>query len=655
MVFATLLNWLLHGRNLWLGALVTVLLTITGALAQPRPAGLSPAQRQQDSVQALVRAHPQPDTTRLLLLLTLAGRITLNDARAVGPVLREALALARQLRRRDLLAETLLDQADYYINQGHYDSAVARLRESRTEFTRLRDVGGQMRCLGRRARIADQQGRYAAALDYAFQGMAISSINDARRFHTSLTIQVASIYSRLGEYALARDFLLRAVRTGTRYDYPDRLNLAYGELGELSRRQRQYAAARRYYAQSRAVSQGLHELPEVLRMDLNLAEMSEQLGQPAAARRAAYGILRQAEASHRLALLPRILALLARTSLAAGRPDSAVWYGRRALRQSQLIRAQDGLRDASAVLARAYARRGDFARAYRAQAQLAAYTDSLGGAALMRRTGALQLDYERRQQRAQLLLQTQRQELERLRQQQRLALLSGAVLLLALAGAGLLWRYRRRQLRQQTALRTRIAADLHDEVGSVLTQISMQSTLLREGAQAPAQQRAYLDQMQQASQRAARQMSDAVWSIDARYDSAQSLLERLRDHAHEVLPAAGLELDFAAGAGVATAALPLVVRQTLYYIYKEALHNVVKHAQARQVGVRLRLRGAALELEVRDDGRGFGAAAGAGRAGGRAGGQGLLNMQMRARAVGGAVTFDGSGPGAVVVVRLPLR
>ena len=182
----------------------------------------------------------------------------------------------------------------------------------------------------------------------------------------------------------------------------------------------------------------------------------------------------------------------------------------------------------------------------------------------------------------------------------------------------------------------------------MLTQISMQSTLLREGRYAPAQQQVYLDQMSEASRRAARQMSDAVWSIDARYDSATSLLDRLRDHAHEVLPPAGIELDFWSDAGLATHTLPLSTRQALYYIYKEALHNVIKHAQAQQVQVRLRLRGRQLELEVHDNGLGISSNS-------RLNGQGLPNMRMRAVAVGGAITFDATGPGTRLVVRLPLR
>ena len=70
--------------------------------------------RRIDSVAALVRAHPQPDTVRAVLLMNLAEEIAAVDARAAGPVIRQALRLTEQLRYRDLLAEALLCQADYY-------------------------------------------------------------------------------------------------------------------------------------------------------------------------------------------------------------------------------------------------------------------------------------------------------------------------------------------------------------------------------------------------------------------------------------------------------------------------------------------------------------------------------------------------------------
>ncbi|MBH8560250.1 hypothetical protein [Hymenobacter negativus] len=157
-----------------------------------------------DSLQALLRAHPRPDTIRLELLNRLGEELLEVDTRAAGAPRREALRQAARVRYRDLLAEALLSLADYHIALAQYDSAREPLEASRREFARLHDLGGQMRGLGRLARIADQQGRLAEALEYCLRGMAISSTGNERRFHTSLKIHAASLYTRLGEFGPAR-------------------------------------------------------------------------------------------------------------------------------------------------------------------------------------------------------------------------------------------------------------------------------------------------------------------------------------------------------------------------------------------------------------------------------------------------------------------
>ena len=632
-----------------------LLLGLLGLRPAARANSAPVQQHRIDSVRALVLAHPQLDSIHIILLTELASEIAAQDARAAGPVRREALRLAQKISHDDLLAEILLDMADYHIALAEYGSAMPWLRQARVAFTRLHDIGGQMRCLGRLGRIADQQGRYAEALAYSFQAMAISSTGDQRRFHTSLQIQVAGIYSRLGEYQLARTHLVQALNVAQRFDYPDRLNLIFGELGEVSRHQRQWPVARFYYGLSRAVSQRLGDAPNVLRMDLNLVEMSEQLGDTAAARAAAHGIRHRAEAAQLRLLLPRVQALLARAALQAGRPDSAVWYGTRGLRQSQQDVSLEGIRANSAVLAQAYARRHDYAQAYQAQQRAAAATDSLGGVEMARRAAALQLTYERRQQRAQLLLLGQQRELDGLRQRQRQALLLGLLLLLALGGAALLWAYRQRQHRRETALRNRLAADLHDDVGTLLTQISLQSGLLQEGLADATGQRRQLSQISEASRNAVRQLNDVVWSLDPHNDHLPNLLDRMRDYAYEVLSAAGLEVRFDFPEELPTQRLPALLRRNLYLIYKESLHNILKHAHgATTISVSLHVKTTSpgwLVLQVLDNGQ----ATPIIPAYPRRSGHGLRNIAARAQALGGTAASDMEPNGFRVQVAVPMQ
>ncbi|RZK63136.1 MAG: hypothetical protein EOO59_00605 [Hymenobacter sp.] len=123
----------------------------------------------------------------------------------------------------------------------------------------------------------------------------------------------------------------------------------------------------------------------------------------------------------------------------------------------------------------------------------------------------------------------------------------------------------------------------------------------------------------------------------------------MRDHAHEVLPSAGLAVDFAVAPDLGARSPAPLTCQYLYLIYKEALHNAVKHAQrATLVSVRIFADGPHLGLRVQDDGQA------AATAPGRAGGHGLRNMRQRAEALGGTLHAAASPAGFALEVSLPL-
>ncbi len=641
-----------HLFVLWLGLVLS-----SAARAQGPPVPLIRMTVMRDSIGRLLAIQPRLDTQRVGRLNSLAFLLRTNAAPEAERLARQALALAQQLH----FAQGLLDA---HFNVGYclrarnaYDSAIYHSQMALKLSVQLGSRYKETRAYYNLARVYTEQGNYAAALGMSLKGLAIARALRNARTELFQLVQAARIELALGEYDAARTHVEAA-----RLLIPSAHDLlgtgyVYLALGDISRQQGQWLAARNYYSQTAATYGKVYNARGLLPVELSQADMTNRLGDHLAARRAARSLLRRAQATGTPEQVAQAALLLAQTWLATAHPDSAQHAAARSLTTARAARLRLIVRDAALVLAQANDALGQGQAAYRYQVLASAYADSIAGEETRRRVAALEAQAAHSQEQSQIRLlrqqarlQTQQQELDRLHYRQAAAVLIGAAwLVLGLAGY-LLWRYRRREARRQEALRTRIASDLHDEVGSMLTQISMQSTLLREGRYAPSQQQAYLDQMADASRRAARQMSDAVWSIDARYDSAASLLDRLRDHAHEVLPPAGLEIDFGAEAAVATAAVPLATRQALYSIYKEALHNVVKHARARQVQVRLRLPDGQLELTVRDDGRGSAAAS-------RPGGQGLPNMRMRAQAVGGTVQVEASGPaqGLGLVVRLPLR
>jgi signal transduction histidine kinase len=229
-------------------------------------------------------------------------------------------------------------------------------------------------------------------------------------------------------------------------------------------------------------------------------------------------------------------------------------------------------------------------------------------------------------------LSEQARELASLRNQRQLMGIGALVALLGGLVVWLLWRYRRRQAAQEQALRMRLAADLHDDVGTLLSQIAMQSDVLQAGLADAASQGQQLGQISDASRTAMRQLNDVVWSLDAHNDPLPNLLDRMRDYAYDVLPPAGIGVTVDTADDLPTQRLPLLLRRNLYLIYKESLHNILKHAHGvTQVQVSVRQEGPQLVLVIQDNGQ----SPPRPKAHSRRSGHGLRNMQARATAVGG--------------------
>lgn len=217
----------------------------------------------------------------------------------------------------------------------------------------------------------------------------------------------------------------------------------------------------------------------------------------------------------------------------------------------------------------------------------------------------------------------------------------------------LLNRYRLKRRLQVEQLRARLSRDLHDDIGSTLSSINILSNLARKRAMhvADADVTASLDKISDRSQRLMREMSDIVWSVDPRKDTLEELLVRMRDFASTVLEAKGLAYTVDLPSDVPVIPLHAEVKNHLYLIFKEAINNAVKHAEASKVDVLIELNGMALRMEVTDNGRGFAAR----ETIHAPGGNGMRNLRSRAKEVKANLQVSsGPGNGTSIVLCLPL-
>ncbi|AXY76285.1 histidine kinase [Paraflavitalea soli] len=220
-----------------------------------------------------------------------------------------------------------------------------------------------------------------------------------------------------------------------------------------------------------------------------------------------------------------------------------------------------------------------------------------------------------------------------------------------------IYRYRFDQLLKQQAIRNKIAQDLHDNVGSTLSSISVYSQVAKIYHQQERQDDLHqtLEKISETSGEMISEMNDIVWAINPRHDSMDTILQRMESFARPLLASKGIVFHFEVEPGIKQVNLEMTRRKNFYLIFKEAVNNALKYADCRNLWVRIGLRHHQLELEVKDGGVGFDREKVRMYASQSLSGNGLRNMEMRAAEMKGAWTIESEpGKGTVVQLRFPV-
>lgn len=224
-------------------------------------------------------------------------------------------------------------------------------------------------------------------------------------------------------------------------------------------------------------------------------------------------------------------------------------------------------------------------------------------------------------------------------------------------------RYHINRLLEIERVRTRIATDLHDDIGASLSRMAILSEVVKQtqgqtnGQQAQAA--AMLTEIADSARGLVDSMSDLVWAIDPRRDDLQQVIARARQFAADVFEAQGVSWSFTAPPDIAQIKLDPDRRRHLFLILKEAINNAAKYAGCRSFSVVLELTPQQLTADIRDDGCGFvyePAVSSTAVLSKSRGGNGLQNMRARAAELRGSLQIE-SAPGLGTKLRLtvPLK
>ncbi|MDR9364796.1 MAG: two-component regulator propeller domain-containing protein [Balneolaceae bacterium] len=183
-------------------------------------------------------------------------------------------------------------------------------------------------------------------------------------------------------------------------------------------------------------------------------------------------------------------------------------------------------------------------------------------------------------------------------------------------------------------MRVQIASDLHDDVGSSLTELALQTDFLQAVTSGDDVKKT-LKQLGKHSRKIVSSLDDIVWSIDSRNDTAGDLTDRMQDYVNQVFVNGEVSVFYDFENLRMHEKLPVDVKENIYLIFKEAINNIVKHSNASRIDIRFSFSGKSYTLEIHDNGTKI--------KNDRKTGQGLRNMKMRADRIGSDVEIVSNG------------
>lgn len=230
-------------------------------------------------------------------------------------------------------------------------------------------------------------------------------------------------------------------------------------------------------------------------------------------------------------------------------------------------------------------------------------------------------------------------------------LLGGGVLLSMRRG----YRHKLERLEQQQALereRTRIAQDLHDDLGAGLVEINFGSELAQDPTLAPEEVREHTREIGTRAREMVTALDEIVWAVNPKHDSVSSLATYFCQFAQHFLKATSVRCHLDVARDLPAAPLNAEQRHSLFLAFKEALSNVVQHSRATDLRLAIAARQGTLTITVSDNGCGLTSETPPGKNGA----DGLGNMRRRLQQLGGSCELTSrSGSGTTVVFKVPLQ
>lgn len=220
------------------------------------------------------------------------------------------------------------------------------------------------------------------------------------------------------------------------------------------------------------------------------------------------------------------------------------------------------------------------------------------------------------------------------------------LILMLLTAAFYFYKLKINRLLELQKLRNNISRDLHDEVGSTLSSVSILSTsVLNNLDKEPIKAKEWITQIGNNAQTMLNTMDEIVWTINPKQDSLEIIISKIKEFAYHATEAADILLQFNETGKMANITLPMPVKRNIYLLTKEAVNNAIKHAACKTITINIHHATKKIALSVTDDGKGFDMNKNTNR-------NGIKNMQQRAKEINATLTINSNANGTKINVEV---
>lgn len=525
------------------------------------------------------------------------------------PFFEKAIELFGKMNDRQSVAGQTLNLGNTYLAIGNYQKATEQHLKSLRIFEEIDNKRGISFCYQSLSNSFTKLGQYNRALFYANKSLKTKTALNDRKGLGSAESNIGDIYLGMGEFDKSLLHYTASINYAREVkSFPDEMG-NYQNMAKVYKAKKDFKQAAEYFNKSKMLAVQLKDTPSVAAIEAELITLQKS--------------------------------------------ENATTFAENKLKSSIELFQERGDMNRQAAgyknMVDFYIANKEFDKALEYNNKYHQAIDSLSNNDLQMQIQKMEELYNVEKKEKEITLLKKDQELSQAKFQKQKVFQYGILVLagLLLLSAFLLFnRYKLRQRMQQLELRNRIAADLHDEVGSSLSSIHMLSQMAAQQGN-EATHKDILARMSSNAKETMDKMGDIVWMIKPGETEAASLRQRMERFAYEISSSKNISLQLSLEE-LDKAKLSMEQRKNIWLIFKEVVNNAVKYSNAEKMEIAAFLQNKELVLQIQDFGKGF-------DSGLVKKGNGLNNMQQRATDIGASIQIKSQlGAGTTVVLKTPV-